>query len=88
VQYHEDAAPNVYNTYRMFVRLHGDAAPARLTQYLDRLERKGRECLARLAERRPDVGARLERLCEAGRAEFPRPAIPEPILDGIGLPRA
>jgi len=81
LQYHADLQRNVYNTYRMFVRLYGEAAPQHLQRYRDALEAEAQQRLVRLSETRPDLAATVEHLYATGRALYPVPPIPPPILE-------
>ena len=81
LQYHADLQRGVYNTYRMFVRLHGEAAPQQLQRYRDDLENEAQQRLVRLGQTRPDLAATVEHLYATGRALYPVPPIPAPIRE-------
>ncbi|TAN70921.1 MAG: hypothetical protein EPN17_03265 [Methylobacter sp.] len=80
-QYHSDIQRNVYNSYRMLVRLYGKAAPARLQQYLDKLEAKIEQQAEQLAKTDPKWISLGEAMQEAYYQEHPAPAIPEPVIE-------
>lgn len=80
-QYHSDIERNVYNSYRMLVRLHGKAAPARLQQYLDKLDTKIEQLAEQLAKTNPEWISLGEAMQEAYYQENPAPAIPEPVIE-------
>ena len=80
-QYADDVRGNVYNAYRMFVRLHGAAAPRHLQRYLDALIRDTERCCARLAQTRPQLASTWQALQDAYYAANPAPAIPRPLPD-------
>src|SRR5215831_908030 len=80
-QYHADIQGNVYNTYRLFVRLYGAAAPHHLRGYLGRLEDEVEQRLARLAETRPDLASTWQALQRAYYVAHPVPAMPPPVLE-------
>lgn len=79
--YHSDIERNVYNSYRMLVRLYGEAAPARLQQYLDKLETKIEQQAEQLAKTNPKWISLGEAMQEAYYQEYPAPAIPEPVIE-------
>jgi hypothetical protein len=81
LQYQDDLRRNVYNTYRLFVRLYGQAAPQHLQRYRNALEDETQQRLVRLSETQPALAATVEHLYTTGRTLYPVPDIPVPILD-------
>jgi len=73
--YAEDVARGNYNTYRMFVRLFGAEAPARMAAELARYQEAHDRRLAELA---PDEQARVRAFVAGHRARTPAPPIPAP----------
>ena len=76
-QYKEDVEKNVYNTYRMFVKLHKEAGKERLLDHLHSIDKKFREQLVQASQEYQVFFAELEK---DYRKEAPAPEIPEPIL--------
>jgi len=80
-QYHSDIERNVYNTYRMFVKLHGKNAPRHLKRHIESLEKKIEEQLEGLYNINPEwieIGNTLQ---EAYYRQHPSPVIPAPLLE-------
>jgi hypothetical protein len=81
MQYEDDVDRNVYNTYRMFVRLYGLEAPQHLQRYLEELYAEAERLMALLAENNPELAETLFELWDAYRGANTMPAIPQPILE-------
>ncbi|MBW4621677.1 MAG: hypothetical protein KME17_20225 [Cyanosarcina radialis HA8281-LM2] len=82
MQYEDDVQRNVYNTYRMFVRLYGLEAPQHLLRYLEELHAEAERLMAMLAQNNPDLAETLFELWSTYRGSNEMPAIPAPILEG------
>jgi hypothetical protein len=83
-QYAEDVENDVYNTYRMFVRLYGTDAPRRLRAHLDTLNEDAERRVVQLAATRPALAERWEDVQNRYYQANPAPAIPEAIPEGAG----
>lgn len=77
-QYEDDISRNVYNTYRMFVKLYGKDGKKRLEQHLESLERGAREIIATWPQELQDKFNEME---QRYREVWPFPPIPEPIIE-------
>lgn len=76
-EYADDERQGLYNTYRMFVRLYGREAPARLDAEL----RRYRDLFAqRLTAAPAAMQERVMQQLVAFQGDYPSPPIPEPIL--------
>lgn len=76
-QYEDDVRKNVYNTYRMLVKLYGPEGKQRLEEYIEYLNGKIQEGMAQAPE---EYQALLGQIWDGYRASAPVPEIPEPIL--------
>ncbi len=81
MQYSEDVQRNVYNTYRMFVRLYGTAAPQHIQRYLEGLQAEAQRRLELLEQTKPILAETMFELWDSYRGFNAAPAIPEPILE-------
>src|SRR5262245_27160162 len=80
LQYQEDIQRNAFNTYRMFVRLYGAAAPQHVQRYLDTLEQEAEQRFQQLAATRPELATVWQELQDAYYTDHPTPPIPPPII--------
>lgn len=91
--YQKDIRRNVINTYRMFVCLHGSAAPEQLRLYFESLNSKLRHRLECLEQTKPNLAKKfielwnadlkLMGLWNAKTEDFAVPEIPNPILEEV-----
>jgi hypothetical protein len=83
MQYADDVQCNVYNSYRMFVRLYGVDAPQHLQCYLEGLLTEAEQRLALLEQTNPQLAEKLVELWETYRGVNAMPEIPAPILEAV-----
>lgn len=76
-QYHDDVSRNVYNTYRMIVKLYGEQGREELQQYIDYLDGQFHANIAQLP---PEPRHGLLKIWETYRQDSPIPLIPEPTV--------
>jgi hypothetical protein len=76
--YHQDVAARQFNTYDIFVRLYGRAAPDRMRAEIDRYEQHFRAELSRFpADRRAELAKLCTRLYRARTGLIPEPELPD-----------
>lgn len=77
-QYQDDMRRNVYNTYRMLVKLYGKEGKKKLEEYVANLMKQIGD---KVAQAPPEMAAKLQGLWDGYRSASPVPPIPEPILE-------